>query len=157
MATFPRFNGDAQPVFALDIQNGAQTGNIGATDALVQMAGPKLDFFKVLVNGDQGAGNAAVDLRNQLGGYSASVFNPGLVQQINQAIQQTATIAMYQVEGDATGQISYALYPTGAYTAATLQSTIQALGNVQITSSSGTVTGVQINNSAVTQPGFKLA
>ena len=157
MAYFPPFNGDAQPVFALDINNGPQTGNIGSTDALVQMQGPKLDFFKVLVNGDNGAGNAAVDLRDELGGYSAGVFDPGLVQQINQAIQRTATIAIYQVEGDATGQISYALYPAGAYDAASLQTTIRGLGNVQITSSNGTVTGVQINNSTVTQPGFKLA
>jgi len=157
MAYFPPFNGDAQPVFALDINNGSQTGNIGSTDALVQMQGPKLDFFKVLVNGDNGGGNAAVDLRDELGSYTASVFDPGLVAQINQAIQRTATIAIYQVEGDATGQISYALYPAGAYDATSLQTTIRGLGNVQITSSNGTVTGVQINNSAVTQPGFKLA
>jgi hypothetical protein len=157
MPTFNRFNGDAQPVFALDINNGPQTGNIGSTDALVQMAGPKLDFFKVLVNGDNGGGNAAVDLRTQLGGYSAAVFNPGVVQQINQAVQSVATIAMYQVEGDDTGQISYAVYPAGAYTAATLQVAIRALGNVQITSSSNVTTGVQVNNSTVTDVGFKLA
>lgn len=157
MPTFNRFNGDAQPVFALDINNGPQTGNIGGTAALVQMAGPKLDFFKVLVNGDNGSGNAAVDLRAQLGGYTSGVFNPGLVQQITQAVQSVATVAMYQVEGDASGQISYAVYPADAYTAASLQVAIRALGNVQITSSAGTTTGVQINNSAVTEPGFKLA
>ena len=165
MAVFNPFNGDAQPVFALDIQNGSQTGNIGSTAALVQPQGPKLDFFKVLVNGDNGAGNAAVDLRDQLGNYSGggTVFNPGLVQIINENIQQTATIAMYQVEGDASGQISYGLYPVGAYTAATLQAQIRAItngstaGNVQITSSSGVTTGVIINNSTVTEPGLKLA
>ena len=157
MAYFPPFNGNAQPVFALDINNGPQTGNIGSTDALVQMQGPKLDFFKVLVNGDQGSGNAAVDLRDELGSYTAGVFDPGLVVQINQAIQRTATIAIYQVEGDASGQISYAIYPAGAYDAASLQATIRGLGNVQITSSNGTVTGVDVANSAVTQPGFKLA
>lgn len=157
MAFFPPFNGDAQPVFALDINNGPQTGNIGSTDALVQMAGPKLDFFKVLVNGDQGGGNAAVDLRAELGVYTSGVFDPGLVVQINQAIQSTATIAMYQVEGDSSGQISYGIYPAGAYDAASLQVVIRALGNVQITSSSSTVTGIQVNNSAVTKPGFKLA
>jgi hypothetical protein len=157
MAYFPPFNGDAQPVFALDINNGPQTGNIGSTDALVQMAGPKLDFFKVLVNGDQGSGNAAVDLRAELGVYTSGVFDPGLVVQINQAIQRTATIAMYQVEGDSTGQISYGIYPAGAYDAASLQVVIRALGNVQITSSNSTVTGIVVDNSTVTQPGFKLA
>jgi len=165
MAVFNRFNGDAQPVFALDVNNGSQTGNIGSTAALVQMDGPKLDFFKVLVNGDQGAGNAAVDLRDQLGNYSGggTVFNPGLVQIINQAIQTKATIAKYQVEGDASGQISYALYPQDAFDATSLQTLIRTItngstaGNVQITSSSGVTTGVIINNSSVTEPGMKLA
>jgi len=154
MAYFPPFNGDAQPVFALDIQNGPQTGNIGSTDALVQMQGPKLDFFKVLVKDGSAT---AIDLRTELGGYSAGVFDPGVVVQINQAIQTSATIAMYQVEAADTGQISYAVYPTGAWTAASLQTALQALGNVQITSSNGTVTGVNVSGTTVTNPGFQLA
>ena len=155
MAYFPPFNGDAQPVFALDINNGAQTGTISA-DALVQMQGPKLDFFKVLVKDGSAA---AIDLRPQLGNYSGggTVFNPGVVVQINQAVQNTATIAMYQVEGDNTGQISYGVYPSGAWTAGTLQTALQALGNVQITASDGTVTGVSVAGTLVTNPGFKLA
>jgi len=154
MAYFPPFNGDSQPVFALDINNGAQTGNIGSTDALVQPQGPKLNFFKVLVK-DGGA--SAVDLRAELGSYSGGVFDPGVVNQLNQAIQNTATIAIYQVEGADTGQISYAIYPQEAYTAATLQSALQALGNVQITDSSGTVRGVNVSGTTVTEPGFQLA
>lgn len=154
MAYFPPFNGDSQPVFALDINNGAQNGNIGGTDALVQMQGPKLDFFKVLVKNSSAQ---AIDLRTQLGSYSGGVFTPGVVNQINQAIQETATIAIYQVEGATTGQISYAVYPQDAYTAATLQSALQALGNVQITASDGTVTGVDVAGTTVTEPGFQLA
>jgi hypothetical protein len=154
MAVFNPFNGDSQPVFALDINNGSQTGNIGSTDALVQMAGPKLDFFKVLVK-DTGA--TAIDLRAELGTYTSGVFDPGVVKNINQAIQETATIAMYQVEGATTGQISVAVYPQDAWTAATLQSALQALGNVQITDSSGTVRGVDVSGTTVTEPGFQLA
>lgn len=153
MAYFPPFNGDSQPVFALDIQNGPQTGNITSA-ALVQPQGPKLDFFKVIV---QNGSNQAQNLCSQLGSYSSGVFTPGAVNAINQGIQQTATIAIYQVEADATGQISYALYPTGAYTAATLQTTIQGLGNIQITASDGTVTGLNVAGSDVTDNGFKLA
>jgi len=155
MAYFPPFNGDAQPVFALDINNGSQTGTISA-DALVQMQGPKLDFFKVLVKDGSAA---AIDLRPQLGNYSGggTVFNPGVVVQLNQSIQNTSTIAIYQVEGDNTGQISYAVYPSGALTAAGLQTQLQALGNVQITASDGTVTGVNVSGTLVTNPGFKLA
>jgi hypothetical protein len=153
MAFFPPANGDAQPVFALDINNGSQNGDISSA-ALVQMAGPKLDYFKVIVqNGSQ----QAVDITNQLGNVTNGVFTPGVVVQINQAIQQTATIAMYQVEADTSGQISYGIYPSGAWTAATLQTSLQALGNVQITASDGTVTGVNVSGTLVTNPGFKLA
>ena len=153
MAYFPPANGDAQPVYALDINNGAQTGDISSA-ALVQMAGPKLDYFKVIV---QNGSNQAVDLTNQLGNVTSGVFTPGVVVQLNQAIQQTATIAMYQVEADSTGQISYGIYPSGAWTAATLDAALKALGNVQITASNGTVTGVNVSGTDVTTAGFKLA
>ena len=153
MAYFPPANGDAQPVFALDINNGAQTGDISSA-ALVQMAGPKLDYFKVIV---QNGSNQAVDITNQLGNVTNGVFTPGVVVQINQAIQQTATIAMYQVEADTSGQISYGIYPAGAWTAATLDAALKALGNVQITASNGTVTGVNVSGTDVTTAGFKLA
>jgi hypothetical protein len=153
MAYFPPANGDAQPVYALDINNGPQEGDI-STAALVQMAGPKLDYFKVIVqNGSQ----QAVDITNQLGNVTSGVFTPGVVVQINQAIQRTATIAMYQVEADTSGQISYGIYPSGAWTAATLDAALKALGNVQITASDGTVTGVNVSGTDVTDVGFKLA
>ena len=154
MAYFPPANGDAQPVFALDINNGAQTGNIGATSALAQPEGPKLDFFKVIV---KASANVAVDLRNELGNITGSVFYPGVVKYINQTVQTVATIAFYQVEGSTTGQISYAIYPQNAWTTTTLQTAIQNMGNVQITSSDGTVTGVQVGSSLVTTAGFDLA
>ena len=153
MAYFPPFTGDAQPVFAMDINNGPQTGTI-SSDALVQMDGPKLDFFKVIV---QNGSNQAIDLTAQLGSYTSGVFTPGVVVQLNQAIQSTATIAKYQVEADSTGQISYAVYPQAAWTAATLDTALKALGNVQITASDGTVTGVNVSGTDVTNVGFKLA
>ena len=161
MAVFYPFNGDAQPVFAMDINNGPQTGTI-TSDALVQMDGPKLDFFKVIV---EDGTNTAIDLRGQLGNYSGggTVFNPGLVQIINQTIQTKATIAKYQVEADTSGQISYAIYPQNAWTAGDLQTAIRNItngataGNVQITSSSGVTTGVDVTGTDVTNPGMKLA
>lgn len=153
MAYFPPANGDAQPVYALDINNGPQEGAITSA-ALVQMAGPKLDFFNVVVqNGSQ----QNIDLQNQLGNVTSGVFTPGVVVQLNQSIQNTATIAMYQVEAASAGQISYAVYPSGAYTAATLQAQLRALGNIQITASDGTVTGVNVTGTDVVNVGFKLA
>ena len=153
MATLFRPNGDADPVFALDISNGAQSGNLATVgaNALVQMAGPKLDFFAVVV---ENASNQAVDLRNELG----NITDPGVVQTINQTIQQTATIAFYQVQNSSTGQISYGVYPAGAYEDATaLGNAVVALGNVQITNSSGQVRGVNVSGSQSTNIGFKLA
>jgi hypothetical protein len=152
MATLFRPNGDADPVFALDISNGAQSGNLATVgaNALVQMAGPKLDFFAVVV---ENASNQAIDLRNELG----NITDPGVVQTINQTIQQTATIAFYQVQNSTTGQISYGLYPSGAYTTTTLDTAVTGLGNVQITNSSGQVRGVNVSGSQSTNVGFKLA
>lgn len=156
MAYFPPANGDSQPVFALDINNGPQTGQISSA-ALVQMDGPKLDFFKVLIKDGSAT---AIDLRNQLGnanGGGTGVFNPGCVNQINSAIQRTSTIAKYQVEADTSGQISYAIYPAGAYTAATLQTTLQGLGTITVTEEDGTTNSVDVSGTTVTNVGFKLA
>jgi len=152
MATLFRPNGDADPVFALDISNGAQSGNLATVgaNALVQMAGPKLDFFAVVV---ENASNQAIDLRNELG----NITDPGVVQTINQTIQQTATIAFYQVQNSTTGQISYGLYPSGAYTTTTLDTAVTGLGNVQITNSAGQTRGVNVSGSQSTNVGFKLA
>ena len=152
MATLFRPNGDADPVFALDIANGAQSGNLATVgaNALVQMQGPKLDYFALIV---ENGSNQAIDLRNELG----NVTDPGVVQTINQTVQTQATIAFYQVQNSTTGQISYGLYPTGAWTTTTLDTAITALGNVQITNSSGQVRGVNVSGSQSTNVGFKLA
>ena len=151
MATLFRPNGDAQPVFALDIANGAQTGNITPNgNALVQMAGPKLDFYAAIVKNGSAQ---AINLQSEAG----NVTDPGVIQTVNQLIQQSATIAFYQIQADNTGQISYGLYPAGAYTATTLQQAIQAGGNVQITNSSAQTRGVNVSGTTVTGLGFKLA
>ena len=157
MAFFPPANGDSQPVFALDINNGPQTGQISAA-ALVQMAGPKLDFIALIV---ENASNQAIDLRNQLGnadGGGTGVFNPGVVNTINAAIQRTSTIAFYQVEGTTTGQISYGIYPSGAFANATdLGNVVAGLGTVTVTEEDGTTNSVDVSGSQSTNVGFKLA
>lgn len=156
MAYFPPANGDSQPVFALDINNGPQTGQISSA-ALVQPQGPKLDFFAVIV---KNTGGQARDMRNQLGnanGGGTGVFNPGALNQINSAIQRTSTIAVYQVEADTSGQVSYAIYPSGAYTAATLEATIQGLGTITVTEEDGTTNTLDVSGSTVTNVGMKLA
>ena len=157
MAYFPPANGDSQPVFALDINNGPQTGQISSA-ALVQMAGPKLDFIALVV---ENASNQAIDLRNQLGnanGGGTGVFNPGVVNTINAAIQRTSTIAFYQVEATTAGQISYGIYPSGAFANATdLGNVVAGLGTVTVTEEDGTTNSVDVSGSQSTNVGFKLA
>ena len=150
MAQLFRPNGDAQPVFALDIANGAQTGNIAPYgNVIAQPQGPKLDFYAITV---ENASNQAIDLRNECG----NVNDPGVVQTILQAIQQTGTIAIYGVQNATTGKMSIAIYPNAGYTAATLTTAIQGLGNVQITNSSGQVRGVDVSGSDAVATGFNL-
>ena len=96
MAQFNRVNGDAQPVFALDVQNGPIAASASTTGVPVQPQGPKLDFFSVTAN---------VTLAAQ-SGVNEYVSN------VIQAVQQTATVAMYQVDGT---QISFGIFPTGAF------------------------------------------
>ena len=142
MAQIPLVSGGSQPVFATDTLNGPQlAANATYTPAgvPVNFMGPKLDFFGV------GLGNSAF---NQAG------VN-GAVQLILQTIQQTATVAMYQVDNtNNTVDFSVAVYPTGAYTASTLQAAIQGLGNIYNSTAN---TYCNVTAASVTNVGFRLA
>ena len=132
MAYYTPANGDAQPVFALDVRNGPVSPSAATAATPVNPAGPKLDFFQVTANttvvGEQGVQE-----------YVANVI---------QAVQQVATVAIYQVDGV---QISFATYPTGAFAnASTNTSAAQFLSTANIT-----YTGFQLDS--CTSIGFKLA
>lgn len=132
MAYFTVVNGDAQPVFALDVQNGPVAASAATAATPVNPAGPKLDFFSVTANttvvGQQGVQE-----------YVANVI---------QAIQQKSTVAMYQVDGTL---ISFGVYPTGAFAnASTNTSAAEFLSTANIT-----YDGFQLNSAA--SVGFKLA
>ncbi len=137
MAEFTRTHGNAQQVFHIDTNNGALSGAL-AESAPVNLAGPKLDFFKILI--DDGS---AVDLQAEVGTGLA-------VEAILENIQQTSTVAVYQVEDDTSGQISVGIYPTGAYTASTLQTSIRTL------TAAGS-NDIDCSGSDVTSGNFKLA
>lgn len=126
MAQITRVNGDAQPVFNIDVLTGPVDPSAATAGTPVNFAGPKLDFFSVTANttvaGEQGVNE-----------YVSNVI---------QAVQQTSTVAMYQVDGV---QISFAVFPTGAFATA---AAFLAAANV-------TATGFQLNSAATT--GFKLA
>jgi len=131
MAYITPVNGDAQPVFAIDVRSPVAAGASTAATP-VNPAGPKLDFFSVTAN-------TSVAAQQDVQEYVANVI---------QAVQQTCTVAVYQVDG---AQISFGVFPTGAFAnAETNTSAAQFLAAANIT-----YTGFQLNSAA--SVGFKLA
>jgi hypothetical protein len=105
MAQFTRTHGDAQPVFAMDVQNGPLAPTTAAAGTTTNFIGPAMDFFGF----DLGA--APTD---QLGVDE-------MVAQVMVSIEQLSTVMMYAVQATAnTTNMSVAVYPVGAYTAAAL-------------------------------------
>lgn len=131
MAYLTPVNGDAQPVFALDVQNGPVAASASTAGTPVQPAGPKLDFFRAVAN-------TTVVSQQGVQEYVANVIN---------AIQQTATVAMYQVDGTV---LSFAVYPTGAFAGNATVSAANFLSAANIT-----FTGYQLDS--CTNAGFKLS
>lgn len=133
MAGFTRTHGDAQPVFAMDVQNGPLASSTAADGTTTNFIGPAMDFFGF----DLGAAPTT-----QLGVDE-------MVAQVLQSIEQLATVMMYSVSATANvTNMSVAVYPVGAYTAAALQTQIQALG---------TINGYNLGSATVTNVGFRLA
>ena len=100
-------NGTYQPVSNMDTNTTATSPGAGwptplnsATSAVtVNLAGPKLDFFTITL---------------------ASVATPTILNATMLAIQTKATIAIYEVLDTGTDTLAIAVYPTGAWTTATL-------------------------------------
>ena len=120
MAYITVVSGGSQPVFATDVLNGtpAQSANV-ANAAVTNFQGPKLDFFTVVAN-------AALTAQGGIASGSNFVAN------VLQAIQQTSTVAMYQVSGAQNANIAMALYPVAAYDTATLVAAAQTANTATI-------------------------
>jgi hypothetical protein len=125
MAFITVVSGGAQPVFATDVRDPVAAGASTAATP-VNFAGPKLDFFSVTAN-------TTVAGQQDVNEYVSNVI---------QAIQQTSTVAVYQVDGT---QISFGVFPTGAFVDS---AAFLAAANI-------TYTGFQLNSAAAV--GFKLA
>jgi hypothetical protein len=128
MAGFTKTNGTTQPVFNMDTANGniQGTANIAATGS-VNFQGPKLDFFSLVAN-------ASLTTSANVNGY---------INNLMQAIQTKATVAMYQVSPAAPTVLNLAVYPTGAYSNVTLLAT----ANTSATVASGGQ-NIQLNSCA---------
>jgi|LakMenEpi03Aug12_release.lakeMendotaPanAssembly.Ray.scaffolds.fasta_scaffold1243534_1 hypothetical protein len=145
MAALTITSGGSQPVFATDTLNGPQlaaTTTYTPAGTPTNFMGPKLDFFGCDLGADP----------------STEAEVNGMLQTLLQTIQQTATVAIYQVAATSNvTNFSVATYPTGAFntatdgsnnSAATLQAIIQGLG---------TVAGYNLGGATVTNVGFRLA
>ena len=128
MAIQTKVHGNTKPVFAIDTLQGTGSNPTGTP---VMFSGPKLEFFGL----DLGA-----DVAGEMDTNEA-------VEAVITCITQLATTHFYQVEGT-TGAMSIAIYPVAAWTPATLQAAVRALGTVALYDLSG---------ATVTNVGFKLA
>ena len=144
MASLTITSGGSQPVFATDTLNGPQlaaTTTYTPAGTPTNFMGPKLDFFGCDLGADP----------------STEAEVNGMLQSLLQSIQQTATVAIYQVAATSNvTNFSVATFPTGAFntatngtdnSAATLQAQIRALG---------TVAGYDLSGATVTNVGFRL-
>ena len=126
MAFITIVSGDAQPVFATDVLNGPVSPSASTAGQPVNFAGPKLDFFRAVAN-------TTVVSQQGVNEYVSNVI---------QAIQQTSTVAMYQIDGTV---LSFGVFPTGAFANAAV---FLAAANI-------TATGFQLDSA--TNAGFKLS
>jgi hypothetical protein len=108
MAQFTKVNGDFQGVINYD--SFAYTNNgLNATTAnlAIQPQGPKLDFFTVTATG---------------------AFSNAQVANVIQAVEQLATVMIYEYKDDTNDSIALAIYPVGAWTTTTLNANVAAAG-----------------------------
>lgn len=108
MAEVTRVNGDFKPVLNVDAREYVNSGvNAVVSAATVQPQGPKLDFFTVTAAGALTGAN---------------------VKTIIDTIQQLATVYIYEYTDAANDTLAVAVYPTGAFTANTLQAAVVDAG-----------------------------
>ena len=121
MAQFSKVNGDFKPVINYDSPAYTNTGvNAVTSAATVQPQGPKLDFFTITK--DTGA------------------FTTANISTIVQTVQQLATIYIYEYTDASDDTFAMAVYPTGAWTTATIDTAVTAAGIAVTVAASATFT-----------------
>jgi len=129
MAQFTKTNGDFLPVINFDAPAYTNSGaNAVSSGATVQPQGPKLDYFTVTASGSSALTGTQVSL-------------------IIQATQQLATVYIYEFTTAGPDTLAMAVYPTAAWTTATLQTAVRAgltaggAANAVVVSATATFTG----------------
>ena len=135
MAYITPVSGGAQPVFATDVRNPVAV-NAATAGTPVNFQGPKLDFYSVTAN-------TTVANQQDVNEYVSNVI---------QALQQTCTVAMYQVDGV---QISFGIFPTGAFGNSAANPPTTTDSALFLAAANITYTGFQLDSAA--SVGFKLA
>ena len=139
MAYITPVSGGAQPVFATDVRNPVAAGST-AVGQPVNLAGPKLDFYRVVAN-------VSLAAQQDVNEYVANCI---------QGIQRTATVAMYQVDTvGGVGVISFGVYPTGAFGDSAANPPTTTDTTIFLAAANVTYTGVQLDSCQ--SLGFKLA
>jgi len=129
MAQFTKANGDFLPVLNLDSPAYTNSGaNAVSSGSTVQPQGPKLDYFTITASGSSALTGTQVSL-------------------IIQATQQLATVYIYEFTTAGPDTLAMAVYPTGAWTTATLQAAVRAgltaggAANAVVATATATFTG----------------
>ena len=129
MAQFTKTNGDLLPVINFDSPAYTNSGaNAVSSAATVQPQGPKLDYFTITA-------------------ASSGALSGTQVNLIILATQQLATVYIYEFTTAGPDTLAMAVYPTAAWTTATLQAAARAaltaggVGNVVVASATATFTG----------------
>lgn len=143
MAELTRVHGSPSGNVTYD-RSVANVGNISA-DELVDVAGRKLNFFKIVI---QNGSNANRDLQSEMGPNECVEKVLNIIQgYTSDNYNGSATILAYQVEGDNTGQISVAVEGS-SWSASDLQGAIRE---------AATLNSIDVSGSDVTAPGLDLA
>ena len=105
MAQVTRVNGDFKQLINYEAGSYTNTGVNAVTSAVtVQPQGPKLDFFTITL--------------------ADVTANTTIALQTVQCVQQLATIYLYEFTDAGTDTLAVAVYPTGAWTTATLATAV---------------------------------
>ena len=139
MAFITPVSGGAQPVFATDVRNPVAAAST-AVGQPVNLAGPKLDFYRVVAN-------VSLAAQQDVNEYVSNVI---------QGVQRTSTVAMYQVDTvGGVGVISFGIYPTGAFGDSAANPPTTTDTAIFLAAANVTYTGVQLDTCQ--SLGFKLA
>jgi hypothetical protein len=117
MTQFTKTHSDLQPVFHVD-SAAYTTGALNALTSavVVNLAGPKLDFYTVTATG---------------------AFTGAQAKTIIDTLQQLATVYMYQYVDASNDTLAVAVYPYGAWGASAIDTALTAAGVTGTTTSTG--------------------